>query len=423
MRPIIKVENLSKRYRIGAQQSNLTLRESVAGAITAPFKRWPRGGRSAGETIWALRDVNLAVEPGEVVGVIGHNGAGKSTLFKILSRIVEPTTGSVELYGRVGSLLEVGTGFHPELTGRENVFLNGAILGMKRVEIERDFDEIVAFAEIEKFIDTPVKRYSSGMYMRLAFAVAAHLEPEILLIDEVLAVGDAGFQKKCLRKISEVAGGGRTVLFVSHNVRAIRQLCGRAVLIQSGIITNDGPADEVTEKYLRSGYEAETLTDVAETIKLLPPDPAFRLRSIVLRQDNLVVERVVNGRPLEIVIEYEVLEKTIGLRVFFDLCDREGTLLFRSFHDEDNDGIPTLPPGYYVSRAVVPAELLAPISYELRVHAGIYNNRMCTPNGGVCLPLAVEATGRTNRAYVSDAVQGKLALTIPWSTEERYDSN
>src|ERR1051326_8079556 len=219
MKPIIKVEGLGKQYRVGARQQFPTLRDSLASAVRNPLNLLR--GASNSETFWALRDLEFDVAPGEVIGIIGRNGAGKSTLLKILSRITEPTTGRVELYGRVASLLEVGTGFHPELTGRENVFLNGSILGMHHAEIERKFDEIVAFAEIDRFLDTPVKRYSSGMYVRLAFAVAAHLEPQILIVDEVLAVGDAEFQKKCLGKMHDVAEQkGRTVLFVSHNMQA-----------------------------------------------------------------------------------------------------------------------------------------------------------------------------------------------------------
>lgn len=249
MKPIIKVEQLSKQYRIGLRQgSNPTLRDMIAGAVRAPIKGLRE--RRRGETIWALKEVSFDIMPGEVVGVIGRNGAGKSTLLKVLSRITEPTTGRIELYGRIASLLEVGTGFHPELTGRENIYLNGAILGMKRTEIERKFDEIVAFAEIDEFLDTPVKHYSSGMYMRLAFAVAAHLEPEILLIDEVLAVGDAGFQSKCLGKMGEVAKHGRTVVFVSHQMGAIAQLCGKAMLLNQGTIVKEGDTQSVIDYYL-----------------------------------------------------------------------------------------------------------------------------------------------------------------------------
>src|SRR5882724_1962350 len=240
MKPIIKVQQLGKTYEIGTRKPAYgTLRDTIAAAVRAPIKRL-RGYVRPAETIWALKDVSFEVMPGEVVGIIGRNGAGKSTLLKVLARITEPTTGRAELYGRVASLLEVGTGFHPELTGRENVYLNGAILGMSKAEIDRKFDEIVAFAELEKFLDTPVKRYSSGMYMRLAFAVASHLEPEILLVDEVLAVGDAAFQKKCLGKMEEVAKEGRTVLFVSHNMTAIRSLCRRVFWLDNGEIVETG---------------------------------------------------------------------------------------------------------------------------------------------------------------------------------------
>ncbi len=253
---VIQVDNLSKKYTLGhAKTKGDGLRHEIERAVLAPF-RWlasSKNGRGASaknsDEFWALRDIGFDVAKGEVVGIIGHNGAGKSTLLKLLSRITEPTTGSIRLRGRVASLLEVGTGFHPELTGRENVFLNGAILGMGRQEIIRKFDEIVAFAEVERFLDTPVKRYSSGMYVRLAFSVAAHLEPEILIVDEVLAVGDASFQKKCLGKMEEVAGEGRTVLFVSHNMPMIANLCSRGILLKAGSIVDDGPIDQVIYSY------------------------------------------------------------------------------------------------------------------------------------------------------------------------------
>jgi lipopolysaccharide transport system ATP-binding protein len=253
MRPIIKVEHLSKQYRLGALPAGyVTFRETVATAVTMALKRAGGAARPANQKIWALKDVNFEIEPGEVVGLIGHNGAGKSTLLKILSRIVQPTAGSFELYGRVGSLLEVGTGFHPDLSGRDNVFLNGAILGMKRALIERKFDEIVAFSEIEEFIETPVKWYSSGMYLRLAFSVAVHMETEILFVDEVLAVGDVGFQQKCLEKIHSIMQEGRTIIFVSHSMPAVTRLCERVIWMDHGQTLRDGPAHEVIGAYLRS---------------------------------------------------------------------------------------------------------------------------------------------------------------------------
>jgi lipopolysaccharide transport system ATP-binding protein len=273
MKPAIRIENLSKLYQLGALQEGgyRTLREAIMDPLTAAFRRarqWSpwRGGRrpmarraAVENTIWALKDVSLDIRPGDVVGVVGRNGAGKSTLLKILSRITEPTAGRVELRGRVGSLLEVGTGFHPELSGRENIYLNGAILGMSRREITAKFDEIVSFAEIERFLDTPVKRYSSGMYVRLAFAVAAHLEPEILIVDEVLAVGDASFQKKCLNKMHHVAGHGRTVLFVSHNMGAVQTLCRSAVLLDHGRVRHAGTTRDVVAAYLQDIDETSSL--------------------------------------------------------------------------------------------------------------------------------------------------------------------
>ncbi|HEY7862669.1 MAG TPA: ABC transporter ATP-binding protein, partial [Thermoanaerobaculia bacterium] len=248
--PAIEARGLGKVYRLGRRERYQTLRDTLVRVARAPWRRRNRDAHGAAETVWALRDVSFRVAPGEVVGVIGSNGAGKSTLLKVLSRITSPSRGEADIRGRVGSLLEVGTGFHQELTGRENIFLNGAILGMRRAEIQRQFSQIVEFAEVEKFIDTPVKHYSSGMYLRLAFAVAAHMETEILLVDEVLAVGDAAFQKKCLGKMGEAAAEGRTVLFVSHNMSAVSGLCSRAIWIHEGRVAADGDVDDVTRAYL-----------------------------------------------------------------------------------------------------------------------------------------------------------------------------
>lgn len=256
MLPIIQVNNISKQYRVGTSSGFApTLREALVATLKSAFTS--RNGDSSNESdlLWALKDITFEVCPGEVVGIVGRNGAGKSTLLKIISRIIKPTFGEVNIYGRVGSLLEIGTGFHPDLSGRENIFLNGAIIGMRRQEMRRKFDDIVAFAEVERFLDTPVKYYSSGMYMRLAFAVAAHFEPEVLILDEVLAVGDVAFQKKCLEKMKHVSREGRTIFFVSHDLLSVRQFCTRALLIESGQLLDDGPVATVTDRYLQMMLE------------------------------------------------------------------------------------------------------------------------------------------------------------------------
>lgn len=304
MKPIIRVAGVSKQYRIGSREAGYdTLRESIAEAVRAPFERLRRrNGKRNHETFWALKDVSFEVAPGEVVGVIGRNGAGKSTLLKVLSRITEPTTGRAELYGRVASLLEVGTGFHPELTGRENIYLNGAILGMRKAEIDRKFDEIVAFAELEKFLDTPVKRYSSGMYMRLAFAVASHLEPEILLVDEVLAVGDAAFQKKCLGKMGEVAREGRTVLFVSHNMTAIRRLCQRVFWFDKGEIVETGEAGQVVVDYIQKGA-VSTLEQLWNDPVAAPGNEKIRIRSARVISAQQPSPEITVESPIELEFE------------------------------------------------------------------------------------------------------------------------
>ncbi|HEY9282202.1 MAG TPA: ABC transporter ATP-binding protein, partial [Pyrinomonadaceae bacterium] len=325
----------------------------------APLRSLRRqGGRGEAETLWALRDVSFEVRPGEVIGIIGRNGAGKSTLLKVLSRITEPTAGRVELYGRVGSLLEVGTGFHQELTGRENIYMNGAILGMKRAEIERQFDQIVAFSEVERFIDTPVKHYSSGMFMRLAFAVAAHLEPEILIVDEVLAVGDANFQKKCLGKMGTVAREGRTVLFVSHNLTAMQGLCSRVVWLHEGRVAADGPTGEVISEYLRTSFSARTAQEWADPATA-PGNEAVRLRRArVLPEGGSPSEPITVRTPVVIEFEYWNLHPATTLNLSLHLINEEGVTVFASGSGKDKTWQGPLPAGLFRSRCRVPGGLL-----------------------------------------------------------------
>jgi lipopolysaccharide transport system ATP-binding protein len=325
-RPAIVVDDLSKSYRLGAAatRSN-SLREALTHALTSPVRRFREAGEvreEEAQTFWALRGVSFEVQSGEVIGIIGRNGAGKSTLLKILSRIVDPTGGSIRLRGRVASLLEVGTGFHPELTGRENIYLNGSILGMKKYEIDRKFDEIVDFSGVERFLDTPVKRYSSGMYVRLAFAVAAHLEPEILIVDEVLAVGDVEFQKKCLGKMKQVTvEGGRTVLFVSHNLTSVRALCDRVIWLNGGKVVVDGAAGPAVEAYL-----AESLSDDEGTYDLDGHDrpssvgSLLRLQKLTLNEGNPVR----HGVPLKIEIDYRSMKDLDGVAFGLGFSSHEG---------------------------------------------------------------------------------------------------
>jgi lipopolysaccharide transport system ATP-binding protein len=321
MKPAISVHNLSKRYDIAhlSRKGYQTLRESICQAAAAPIRavasRFGGGGAGddapAKDEFWALKDVSFEVKPGEVIGVVGRNGAGKSTLLKVISRITPPTSGYIEMRGRVGSLLEVGTGFHPELTGRENIFLNGAILGMGRQEIARKFDAIVDFAEVERFLDTPVKRYSSGMYTRLAFAVASHLEPEILIVDEVLAVGDAQFQKKCLGRMGEVSREGRTVLFVSHNMSAVKTLCTRGLLIDAGRVALDGPTDEVVNRYLAAGRVGARSGVIADTApRYSDSADEARVRGVRLTDlDGNDVDQLYFGQPFRVGLTLELFKQ------------------------------------------------------------------------------------------------------------------
>jgi homopolymeric O-antigen transport system ATP-binding protein len=419
----IRVLGLAKEYQIGKLVRYRTLRERLMDAAALPFNRIASLGRagaanSANERIWALKELSFEIPRGAVVGIIGRNGAGKSTLLKILSRVTEPTKGRVEIRGRVGSLLEVGTGFHQELTGRENVFLNGAILGMKKKEIISKFDAIVDFADLSKFIDTPVKHYSSGMYMRLAFAVAAHLEPEILIVDEVLAVGDSAFQQKCLARMHEVGREGRTILFVSHDMQAIQQLCSRAIHLEGGMKVDDDQSSVVIQRYLRGNFTGTQLSDLHALIPTLPPDPAFQLLSVDVVQDHRSGTDVLSGKPIEIRIDYRIHKRVVGFLIYVLLVDGDGTLLFEIFHNGDAADIPTTLPGRYQSRAIIPADFLAGRTYELVVGAAIHCVRVCIPEPSpIRIPLHVTPVGLVNRAYPGYVSPGKIAPLIPWQTD------
>ena len=330
MKPAIELHDIGKMYRLGLKTDpHGTFREAMVNTLTAPIRRFQTlKDKTDGEDIfWALKDISFNVEPGEVVGLVGRNGAGKSTLLKVLSRITEPTEGYARLRGRIASLLEVGTGFHPELSGRENIYLNGAILGMRKAEIQRKFDQIVEFAEVAKFLDTPVKRYSSGMYVRLAFAVAAHLEPEILIVDEVLAVGDVQFQKKCLGKMQDVArGGGRTVVFVSHNMAAIRQLCTRGVLLENGKIRTIGSTDRVIEDYMDSSMVRDVeVYDVASKPRRVHNNGQIRFQT--LRLVDQPTKMIPADAPIEIEFTATGRERVDPFRFSATMYKIDGTPL------------------------------------------------------------------------------------------------
>jgi lipopolysaccharide transport system ATP-binding protein len=363
----IRAENLGKRYRIGQREPYKTLRDVVTDAFTAPFRRWRKQNFSISQSafgdpksdyIWALKDVSFEIKQGEVVGIIGRNGSGKTTLLKILSRTTEPTEGYAEIYGRVGSLLEVGTGFHPELTGRENIYLNAAILGMKRREIDRKFDEIVAFAETEKFLDTPVKRYSSGMHVRLAFAVAAYLEPEILLVDEVLAVGDTQFQKKCLGKMGDVAKGGRTVLFVSHQMGAIAQLCSKAFLLSKGNIAKAGDTQPVIDYYLSDTLSASQneFTAGANCEKDM-----FVTKAQALNSEGDVTSHFSHQEKIIVAISYKINKWISDVNIGFFVRDTKGRRVFTT-ETREWDNVKVEKQELYVT-VTIPSNFLVPGQY------------------------------------------------------------
>ncbi len=428
MTTAIRVDNLSKRYRIGAAQTKFRygmFREVLMDVAKTPVRLVQamagKGMRGSDSTsfIWALEDVSFDVEEGRVLGIVGRNGAGKSTLLKVLSRVTEPTKGNVTVRGRVGSLLEVGTGFHPELTGRENIYMNGAVLGMKRSEIERKFDEIVAFSEVEQFIETPVKRYSSGMYLRLAFAVAAHLEPEILVVDEVLAVGDAEFQKKCLGKMGDVAQQGRTVLFVSHNMSAILRLTQEAIVLKKGRLIKRAPTQEAVDYYLSSG-QAEVGERIWEAEDI--PASAAPFKPIALRlkdKNEKVVDTVRSTEPVTLELEYQLDAPLTGLRVGMYLSTMRGEYVFTAFDTDDVlqfEQFGSRKAGRYFSRCSLPADFLNEGRYSLGVNASSFGVRRYFMDE-TALSFNVDISGAPGTQW-PEMRQGPVRPRLEWQIEK-----
>lgn len=416
----IHVENLGKMYRIGGREEKYqTLRDTLADAFVEPFRRaksllnrQPYGAAGLEEEIWALKDVGFEVKHGETIGIIGRNGAGKSTLLKILSRITEPSSGYADIYGRVGALLEVGTGFHPELTGRENIYLNGAILGMSRQDIDRKFDEMVDFAGVEKFIDTPVKHYSSGMGLRLGFAVAAHLEPDILVVDEVLAVGDADFQKKCLGKMSDVAGEGRTVLFVSHNLSAISAITNRCLLLKQGELAEDAETSAIITTYLSDTKSQGSRIQWTEN---RPGDESFEFIECKIGDG---VQNEFTGE-VQITIDYCLKAETNALKVGFDLHSSEGILLFRAYQVDNDPELKLQRAGVYRSSCTIPRNLLNNGMYYITLRAGIHGVRRISALENVLSFSILRLNPNANGLYAS--MPGMISPELQWSTELQAD--
>ena len=429
-RTVISVENLGKEYVIGGRDEGYdTLREMIVSVAATPFRRLQRlGGKAAPEErIWALKDVNFEVKEGEVLGIIGRNGAGKSTLLKILSRITEPTEGRVEIRGRVSSLLEVGTGFHPELTGRENIYLNGALLGMNRTEIDRKFDAIVDFSGVERFLDTPVKRYSSGMSVRLAFAVAAHLEPDILIVDEVLAVGDAGFQEKCLGKMQDVSKLGRTVLFVSHNVQTVVKLCRTVLTLTEG---RASPIATDVEGQIRH-YLGSQITSVCRWQGIAPNSPWIEIHCVTAEQsldEGGVSDQVPmfnNSRPINVNISGTIDQKnpalTFGIAVFSDV----GELLFWSYTtDARREEWPEFEAGPFKASVEIPARLLNAGTYRIEVVASLHHQRWLLEPGKTVVWFTITIDGGLSDSPMwHERRPGLLAPVLKWTSRDSLSND
>jgi len=422
----IKFENISKQYRLGLV-STKTLSHDLNRWWQTTILRKEDPYLTVGDVndrsivsesgyVWALRDIDFEIKQGEVLGIIGKNGAGKSTLLKILSRVTTPTTGAIKAKGRIASLLEVGTGFHPELTGRENIYMNGAIMGMTKVEITSKLDEIVDFAGVARYLDTPAKRYSSGMVVRLGFSIAAHLDPEILVVDEVLAVGDAEFQKKAIGKMQDVSKGeGRTVLFVSHNMASINTLCNRICCLKNGTVAFTGSVSDGISYYLNDNQtqKGDDGDSIQEKIKKLKEDEAFELLDVFVANQNGDI--LSTSEPIDIVFQYRVKKNTLGLRVGFEVRDNQsGTILFRTFHDESNNEIAYVEPGMYKSKASIPANLLKQGSFQISIIATVHCIRWIIYDE-LFFNIDLENIDGVNSIY-SDVRPGVIMPHIGWES-------
>jgi lipopolysaccharide transport system ATP-binding protein len=421
MQPVISAKDISKSYQIGGLDGGYaTFREFLAEGMLRPIRRLRGDQGMRKQTIWALQEINFEIEQGETVGLIGDNGAGKSTLLKILSRITIPTTGRTEVRGRMGSLLEVGTGFHPDLTGRENIYLNGTILGIRRSEIRRRFDEIVAFSEIEKFIDTPVKWYSSGMYLRLAFSVAVHLDADVLFMDEVLAVGDVNFQQKCFDKIHEIRNEGRTIIFVSHNMPAVTRLCRRVILLDKGHMIADGPAHKVVNDYLGASWKVTSEREWPDTNEA-PGNDMVRLRRVRVRdEEGRTIESSDIRHAVGVEIIYQVLEPGLTLTPKIDLFNDAGAHLF-STHDVGYEWrYRPRPPGEYVSTAWIPGNFLS--EGNLLVNVALMSHSPTTAlyaqaGNAVTFQIVDNQAKDSARGDYVGPIGGVLRPLLDWTTE------
>jgi lipopolysaccharide transport system ATP-binding protein len=419
MSTVISVENLSKSYQLGQIGTGTFAHDLVVWVARMRGKPNPilkigqdDHGNHQGEEIWALKDVSFTVQQGEVLGIIGRNGAGKSTLLKILSRVTAPSSGKIKVKGRIASLLEVGTGFHPELTGRENVYLNGAILGMSRGEIDRKFDEIVDFSGVEKFIDTPVKRYSSGMYVRLAFAVAAHLEPEILVVDEVLAVGDAEFQKKCLGKMGDVAQEGRTVLFVSHNMGAITQICSKGLLLVKGSVDEINTPEETIQKYLFKGVDSGT--DIRFETKQKAEKIANIKRLWLGDEEGVPISVANTSQPFSIGVEFDIAQVVKNFEIYLRIYNEVGNPLFTSKTSDLSEGkLPDLDIGSYKFINVIPTPFFASGNYSAMIAIGQPLGETVDKHDHA-LTFTVQETGSHSWMYSGNKKHGNILVQFPW---------